>query len=278
MATIEYSLFRAKFIHPHQTLLFAGKASPSQIFLTSINERPSTEIREGYTWHIGNIRSFTATTGYFAVGRTTSATVETFDDKTGNFVEEELETSPYTHVVYDAGIGVIAVARKNRLAPTTKAIASKIEALLGQTSTVMQNELTVEILPIRDPRGFIEEILAACRVATFTATFKGPNPFDADELFQKPLSVYLSAANGAEGKTQIAGSALNKEVIQEVSRSTAATGNEASARIIRTNAQQLVTIHLSGDPVKKIYDAAHHDPEQVCNDMTSLYHQIRADD
>jgi hypothetical protein len=246
--------------------------------LSAINERPSTEIRAGYTWHIGNIKPFTDVTGYFAVGRTTSATIETFDDTTGNFLEEELETSPYTHVVYDAEIGFLAIARKNRLAPTAKAIASKIESLLSQTSVVMQNELTVEIPPIRDPKGFLKEIAAAYRVARFAATFKGPNPFDADELFQKPLSVYLSAANGSEGKAQIKGTNLDKDVIQDVARSSAATGNEASARIMRTKTQPMVTIHLSGDPVKKTYDAAEHNPQQVSKDMTKLYHQIRDDE
>jgi hypothetical protein len=278
MATIEYSLFRAKFIKPYQTLLFGEQASPSEIFLQAINERPSTEIREGYTWHIGNIKPFTSATGYFAVGRTTNATIETYDPNTGNFLDEELETSPYTHVVYDADIGFLAIARKTRLAPTAKAIASKIESLLSQTSTVLQNELTVEIPPIRDPKGFLKEIAAAYCVTRFAATFKGPNPFDADELFQKPLSVYLSAANGSDGKTQIKGSNLDKEVIQDVARSSAATGNEASARIMRKKTQPLVTIHLSGDPVKKTYDAADHDPQQVSMDMQELYHQIRADE
>ena len=47
---------------------------------------------------------------------------------------------------------------------------------------------------------------------------------------------------------------------------------------MRANTQPLVTIHLSGDPVKKTYDAAEHDPQQVAKDMTKLYHEIRADD
>ena len=278
MAVIEYSLFRAKFIHPHQKLLFAEKASPSEVLLAAINERPSTEIREGYTWHIGNIKPFDAATGYFAVGRITNATIETFDDATGNFIEQELETSPYTHVVYNAEIGFLAIATKSRLAASAKAIASKVEALLSETSIVLQNELTVEIPPIRDPKGFVKEIGAAHRVCRFAATFKGPNPFDADELFQKPLSVYLSAANGSEGKAQVKGDHLDKEVIQAVARSSAATGNEASARLQRAKGQPLVTVHLSGDPVKKTYDLDRHDPEKVCEDMTKLYHQIRDDE
>jgi hypothetical protein len=278
MATIEYSLFRVKFIKPHQGSLFAQNISPGQAFLAAINERPSTEIREGYTWHIGNIKPFDDTTGYFAVGRITNATIETFDDATGNFIEQELETSPYTHVVYNAEIGFLAIATKSRLAPSAKAIAAKIEALLSQTSIVLQNELTVEIPPIRDPKGFLKEIASAHRVSRFTATFRGPNPFDADELFQRPLSVYLSAANGSEGKAQIKGEQLDKEVLQAVARSSAATGNEASARIQRTKTQPLVTVHLSGDPVKRTYDLDRHDPEKVSEDMTKLYHQIRDDE
>jgi hypothetical protein len=143
---------------------------------------------------------------------------------------------------------------------------------------VVQNEITVEVPPIRDPRSFLEEIAAAYRVTRFTASFKGPNPFDADELFQKPLSIYLSAASGSAGKTQIKGENLNKEVVQEVARSSAATGNEASARITPAKSQPQVTINLSGDAVKRSYDDAKHDPQEVLKDMKKLYHQIRADE
>jgi hypothetical protein len=102
MASIEYSLFRAKFVRSNQRSLFYADSSPSQLFLLAIEEKPSAELREGYRWHIGNVRLFSENTGYFAIGRTTKSSIEKFDPTSGNFLDEELETSPYTHCVFNA--------------------------------------------------------------------------------------------------------------------------------------------------------------------------------
>jgi hypothetical protein len=143
---------------------------------------------------------------------------------------------------------------------------------------VVRNSIVVEVRPIPDPEGFLKAIDAAFRVMRFSATFSGPNPFDADEFFQKPLSVYLSAANGEKGKATISGEDLNREVLVEVTRSSAATGNEASARIQRTRRQKATTINLRGDPVKRRYDEEEHRPEVVLEDLTNQYQRVRHDE
>lgn len=143
--------------------------------------------------------------GYFAAGRTTTLTVEKFDELSSNFVEEELEESPYTHCVFDASIGIIGIAKKLNLSPTSKGVAARLEQLLSLARIVRNNDVLVEIRPIPDPEGFLKAIDRAFRVFSFSATFRGPNPFDADEHFQKPLSVYLSAADGTKGRTTISG-------------------------------------------------------------------------
>jgi hypothetical protein len=282
MASIEYSLFRAKFIRPPQASLFRSlfesNLTPTDLFLRALEERPSAELRKGYIWHIGNIRYFSEYRGYFAVGRTTNSTIEKFDDITGDFVEEELEASPYTHCVFDARIGFVGIAKKPSLAQTAKGVAGRIEQLLSMSQAISDNDISVEIRPIPNPEGFLRALVSAYQVSRFTATFRGPNPFDADEHFQKPLAVYLSAANGVKGRTQIQGEDLNRKVLQEVTRSTAATGNEASARIKKSKSQKPITINLKGDPVKRRYDEEKHQPEVVLADLTNLYHRVRNDD
>ncbi len=235
MAAIEYSLFRVKFIRPRQKNLFKeSDLTPSELFLQAIDERPSKEVREGYKWHIGNVEMYSEATGYFAAGRTTSATVAKFDEDKGDFVEEDIETSPYTHCVFEAKLGLMGIAKKTILAPTTIGIASKIQLLFTGTSAVREHKIEVEILPVPDPDDFLKAVTSAWQVSKFTATFRGPNPFDADELFQKPLAVYLKEANGEQGKAEINGIDLDRDVVKEVARSTAATGNRASARIKKT--------------------------------------------
>jgi hypothetical protein len=278
MATIEYSLFRAKFIRPVQASFFYAEWTPAQVFVRTLLEKPSTETRAGYIWHIGNVQFWGDDLGYFAVGRTTKATIEKFDAESGNFVEEELETSPYTHCVFDARIGLLGIARKPSLARTSKGIATRIEQLLSFSLIVEENGISVEIAPIPDPEGFLHALSSAFRVTRYSATFHGPNPFDADELFQKPLSVYLASANGKKGKAQIQGEDLDRAVLESVTRSTAATGNEASARIRKRKSQIPITINLKGDPVKRSYEEDDHQPEVVLRDLTRLYYRVKKTD
>lgn len=278
MATIEYSLFRANFIKPAQTSLFNPDLSSGDVFWESIAERPSAELSKGHVWHIGNLRRFPDMTGYFAIGRTTKATVEKFDESTRNFVEEQQETSPYTHCVFNAPIGLIGIAMKTSLARTTNGTARRLEKLLSHSAVVSNNSILVQILPIPDPDGFLRALGSAYQVTRFAATFHGPNPFDADEQFQKPLSVYLSAANGTAGKARVSGVDLNRDVLAAVTRSTAATGNEASARIRRSKHQEPITINLRGDALKRTYEESEHRPETVIEDLTEMYRHVRQDD
>jgi hypothetical protein len=216
--------------------------------------------------------------GYFAIGRTTKATIEKFDERSRDFLEEELKTSPYTHCVFDAQIGIVGIARKSALAPTVKRIAERVQQVLSNSEVAGISNVSVEIAPIPDPEEFISAIATAYRVSRFAATFHGPNPFDADEYFQRPLSVYLQAAGGKKGRAEIKGDDLRRDVLQSVTRSTAGTGNEASATITKNEAQKSITIHLRGDPVKAGYNAEDHKPEVVIEDLVKLYYRLTKDE
>lgn len=275
MQSVEYSLFRVKFIKPSQKSLFNEKITPNELLKSSVFEKPSAELRAGYQWHIGNVQLFNDSQGYFAIGRTTVASIEKFDEVSGNFIKEDTEESPYTHCVFDSLIGFIGIAKKPNLSQTTKGIANRLEELLSLTDGVLKNNIIVEVRPIPDPDGFLKSIIEAYKVYSYTATFRGPNPFDADEHFQKPLAVYLSAANGQKGKATINGDDLNREVLIEVTRSTAATGNEASARVQKNKNQKTITVNLRGDPIKRRYDEKYHHPEIVINDLKNQYMKVR---
>jgi hypothetical protein len=275
MAIVEYCLFRVKFILPNQSSWFHYPVSRVDVFLSSLEEKPDSQVRVGYRWHIGNVTLFSKSSGYFAIGRTTRSSFEKFDAATGNFVEEELETSPYTHCVFDAEIGFVGIAKKPSLSPTTQGIARRVEEVLSRTTQVTENEIRVEVSAIPDPESFLRELEQAYRVLQFSATFHGPNPFDADELFQKPLSAYLAAADGDRGRAQVDGDDLNREVVQAVTKSTAATGNEASAKIQRVKGARSIKIHLRGSTVGTSYEEEIHDPKQVLDDLRGLYQRVR---
>ena len=63
------------------------------------------------------------------------------------------------------------------------------------------------------------------------AEFTGPNPIDADEVFQKPMSYYCQQLGADQGSVSVKGESLNEDAIVSVAKSTAATGNSASAFI-----------------------------------------------
>ena len=275
----EYHLYRAKFIKPHQSDFLHDKdITPVLIFLKALAEKPSAEYRESFTWHIGNLTELESTAGYFAVGRITESTIPKFDPQSGNFVDLRDDTSPYTFAVYDAQIGLLAIRKKSDLAPTTQDIANKIEKLLSATSVVLKNEITVIIQLIPNPETFLEMVDRAYAIKSFTATFTGTNPFDADEHFQKPLSVYLNSANGESGEASIFGANLAKDTIIAVTKSTAATGNEATASIQDEQNERPYKIHLSGNPVKIIYEEEEEvSPAVVLADARKAYNKVRHD-
>jgi hypothetical protein len=116
MGTIQFHLFRAKFVRSQQVLLFHPETTASELFRMAIEERPSIQLSQGHIWHIGNVEPIAQGAGYFAVGRTTKSIIEKFDDIHKNFVEEVYEESPYTHGLFDAMLGLLAIAKKARLA------------------------------------------------------------------------------------------------------------------------------------------------------------------
>ena len=244
MQHIEFHLFRVKFIRPGQTSILHDSRTAAEVFKDSIAEKPSMIFKENHIWHIGNNETFDDNSGAFALGRTTKTTLPKYDKDSKNFTEELFEDSPYTFCVYDLSVGFVAVAKKHKLSPDVMGIARKLKVVLENSRPVQINEIRVVIDPISDPDGFILKLKSAYAIKKFTAHFTGPNPVDADALFQKPISVYCQATNGEKGKVEVEGQSLNDETLVAVTYSTAASGNEATAKIVESPGQAPKNIHL----------------------------------
>ena len=276
MSIIELHLFRIKFIKPKQMLLFNSNWTPADIFKSALEEKPSLEFKQDFIWHIGNLQTLDNSGGSFAVGRTTKTTVAKYDREAGNFIEEYFEESPYTLCLYDLNIGLIAIAKKSKLAPTTNGIAKKINKLLSASRSVRKNDINIKIDIISDPEGFIQKIESSYNLKKFTSHFTGPNPFDADELFQRPLSVYCQAINGDKGRVLVEGDSLDTDIAISIAKSSAATtGNEASASIVEHHGKTVKKINLKGDPVKKFYKEEEFNMEVALNEMRLEYQRVR---
>lgn len=274
MGTREYHLYRAKFIKPSQLPLLAENQSSMCIFLKSIHDKPEYTLSSGSEWHIGNVELFDDSSGSFAVGRTTKTTVEKFDKESGDFVDELDDSGPYTVVIFDAMVGLIGIAKKSKLAPDAATIARRLRDLLSKAKTAIDTGVDVRVDVIPDPEDFLDKLRGAYSIRKFRATFTGPNPVDADEIFQKPLSVYAQSIGASSGILEVIGEALNEEVAESVAKSTAATGNTASARIVISRGNKTKNIKMKGDAVVVTVDQEATN-SQVLEQMHEEYMRVK---
>lgn len=89
----------------------------------------------------------------------------------------------------------------------------------------------------------------AFRISEFEMTFSPPNPFDVERQFHKPMEEFLQATKADSGKTNIKGETLESDVIEDLARSAASTGNKAKARIQPEGETKTSLKHLDGNPV-----------------------------
>jgi hypothetical protein len=270
----EYHLYRAKFIKPAQLTLFAENKSSMELFLSSIHDKPNFSLTSGSEWHLGNVKMIGDYSGSFAVGRTTKTTFEKFNKETGDFLDELDDLAPYTTVIFDAKIGLLGISKKSKLAPNALSIARRIKDLLLTTKTAIESGIDVRVDVIPDPEDFLDKLRGAYSIRKFKATFTGPNPIDADELFQKPLSVYARNMGASSGTLEVVGDSLNEDVAESVAKSTAATGNTATARIVPERGVKAKNIKMKGDAVVVTVDQEASN-SQVLEQMQVEYMRVR---
>ncbi len=269
-------LFRVKVQKAEQGVLFGREMEPSKFVTKVISSKPSGELREGYIWHIGNVVLIGDEGLSFAAGRTTKKSKELYDENEKNFLEVEDEESPFTYVYYDIKYGFLAIEPKSKLSPTVKGIARNIEKLLNRQDFVVDSGYRIEISEIWDPEDFLRHIRQAYAVVGFTVHFGKPNPFDVEADFHRPMEKYLEETGGRKGKATVQGEDLDRDKIEEVTRSVASTGNDASARLRMNEGQRPVTRHLEGDPVTiPIEDEERSDKLTLLDKLRDAYIRVR---
>ena len=268
----KFYLFRVKLIRDHQKDMFDDGASRANILATAINERPSIKLKRGAEWRLANINPIGVNGGSFAIGRISQASTEKFDFEANKFVERQDMQGPFAAVFFDTSIGVIAIEDKSKVNSKIEITARRLHDLLQNTRAITSRNIACRVDKIMDPQGFIQKIMDCSHVLKFRATFTGPNPIDADAIFQKPLEVYAEATNAERGVIEVIGSNLDKESLIEVTRSNAATGNVVSAKIETRGLVE--NIPLKGLPAS--FNTLQNEEEAfVYNLMQERYAQVR---
>lgn len=260
---LNFYLFRIKIHEPPLPSMFDEEKSASERIREVILSKPSEELRKGFIWHIGNVIELKENGLYFALGRTTKTIVELYDEDEGNFVEEDFESSPYTHAFVDLTYQLLSIAKKTRLAQTPKGISKQLERLMNSAQELAESGRSVEILQISDPEEFINHIRNAYSVSKFTMEFGEPNPWDANEDFQAPMQKLLKESHGRKGRTSISGEDLKRETLEDLTRASAATGNDVQALIKSSQDERGVIKHLVGNPATVSEDEVASDEHKI---------------
>jgi len=258
--------------------MFTAESSPPDILRAAILEKPTAQSL-GAQWHIGNVEYVNTDALYFALGRIARSRVPVLDNATGNFADTEFDSAPYTHVLIDISREIAAIAHKSSLAPDVTAIARQLARLLAETKAARREKAAFSASAISRPDQFIRELRAAYAVSSFTVYFTRPNPIDVDGDFLQPMERLTQAANGTVGSTTIRGQALDPEPLTQLTRSAAATGDNASARI-RTEAKaRPVKRSLLGDTAKITQESldTRDERQTLFERLRSTYARIRDD-
>jgi hypothetical protein len=256
-------------------MVFNGPKKPSEILLETIKSLPSAEIRNGMIWHLGNICEIDENGLYFRVGRTTKAKREIYQD--GNFTDEEFEEAPYTHIILDIPIEVCAIAKKAKLSPSPKGIANQLIKLFAGSEPARHYGAKFEIDWLKNPEDLIAHLKRAYTISRFSMTFSRPNPFDVEEDIIGPFSKFIKEAQAEKGKAQVEGENLKPQLLEDLTRSAAATGNDAMARLQLDKEQPQTTIHLRENPVFIQQDDVSDDEQKrtLLDKVRQIYRKVR---
>jgi hypothetical protein len=243
---MQLDLFRIKVFPDGAPTLFDEPLNPSDALRAALVERSTTSPRRGVSWHVGNVEPLDESAYYLRLGKRSRSTVPMLDEK-GNFREASFEHAPYTHAIVDVVSEVCALARKTNLAPSTRNIAGRLSLVLNESASARDRRARFVVDAMRDPDEFLQLLQTAYAVKTFTFTFQGRNPMDAHELFVQPFEQLCTEANAYEGQATLKGDDLVVEPLQEITRSAAATGDTAKARLQLTEGTKAVVRKLQGD-------------------------------
>jgi len=248
---LEFQLFRIRVLYTLPLFKDATKI-PSEILKETVSAFSDVPFSKDAIWRIGNVHPINEDGVYLRLGKTTKSTLEVFED--GSFRDQVFETAPYTHVVIDFNLEVCAIAKKPKLAPRTTTIARRFRLLLNRSDKARELGVEFEIDEISDPRDFIFYLNKAFAVSKFEVTFRRPNAWDANEDVIKPLQRVLDELGGEQGKTEIKGKELKTEILEELARSIASTGDEAAAWLQMKKGEKKVKKVLKENPVYLRYE------------------------
>lgn len=221
-----------------------------------ISAHPGAFVRVNVEWIIANSRYVDETAVFFKFGRVSKKVRERFDKEKRMFelVDDDLANS--TVCVYDEKLQVLAIEKRSG-APSPLILARYIAAIVngvgeGESRGVLSSDglaflalNNCEVKSIDDPFDFINYITHSHKVVEFSVTFGKGNPFDYDELLQRPMQNLVEYTEGVLGRVSVKNSeGLKGGNLVGIAHAVAAHGTDASARIQATPDSSFERVYL----------------------------------
>lgn len=225
----DFQLFRFSVLPNPQASMSFNRERPRSEILQDIIIRAST-VSSVRNWRVHNVEAIEGDGFYLRIGRNSVRAVQTYDNDKG-FQDEEFEDAPYTHVVINIPNEVCAIAKKTNLSQNTVTIGKALARILSEVDAARELDAAIEIREITDPTEFISYLETAEAITSFEFTIARPNAFDVNEDIVKPAQKALDELQGQSGSVKFLGESLDAEGLEEITRSMAAQGQEAKARL-----------------------------------------------
>lgn len=246
-------LLRCKAEPLPQADAFASDLKPSEVIIRSFLARPTSRVRRGSVWHIGNSEHKGGVV-FFALGREAVLNAPEFDDKLKEFREVEQKQAPFTVGVFDPRNQTIGVLIRQGVSLNAHEVAGKLQTLLEQPGIAREANRRIRVDFVPDPTGFIEVLEKAHRVTRFEFSFTLPNPPKDEKYVQRPLKDFAMRADATEGKASVKGDSLDKNELVQMAAAVAAAGDDASANVQMKKGQKIQRKRLRMNAIRESLD------------------------
>lgn len=265
-------VFRIRCEQFEQAEMFVVDREKDAVVIDAFSAHPEAAIGGGSEWHIAGAERFSGNSVAFQIGRVQNVTNPQYDDRLQKFYEAEGERAPYAYGVFDGETQACVIEKKAGISAKASELAPKLEKLLNQPNIALDAGYRIVVDELRDPEGFIEQIRRAERVTRFSFVAQFENPHDVFKLIHQPAEKYNEVIGGDKTTVESRGENLDKEVVEEMSRSAASVGDSASATIKDVDSKIGRTIYLRGTPLLEKISV----PENISNLKDAMLSALRA--
>jgi len=248
----DFYLFRVDVTVPPQLDWIRGNDFDRAQELISATLGASDLHSRGRSWSLGNYDISTENkNGIFFIGRAASFKKPSRDNEFGNYNISIDVKNPFSRILFDYKVGIIAIERNYDLAADVERVAKMLERILTSTQSFIDSGLRLSIRPVRESDQLIDKIRSAYFIKKFSIHFTRINPRDINEFFHQLPKIQLEAVGGDEGELTFKGGHMDKDLLVDITQSARSASNNVIVSFIPERHAKSLTQELNKLPIAK---------------------------